>query len=176
MRVFIAVLFKKSIIDSLTKIQKLLMNDGIKGDYIRSDMLHMTIHYIGKMENDDVQKMIKHLSKIKLHQFKIKTHRLDAFKKNKKKKIIYLSVQNNEDLTHCHDRVISELRHFGIDIQPYDYTPHMTLIRKAEVDLDSIPLMPVKQEEIIVDEIHVMESKRIENRLVYESLGYIKLS
>jgi len=115
------------------------------------------------------------LSQIHHAKFSINTGQIDAFKKHKNKKIIYLSIEKNQPLMTCYKKVISQLQSVAPNVHSDGLTPHITLIRKAEIDINKLDSIHVDPMTIAIDSIHMMASKRIKQRLVYESIDHVQL-
>lgn len=174
MRLFIAIKFKEETIDKLQKIKNLLEDQNIDGRFIRSDLFHITLHYIGPSTYEEYGALKKMIHSIDYKPFKIHTSHLDYFGKRGKKKLLYLSIEKSSFLSDLQGRVIGKLKEIGYEIDPYTYVPHITMARKAKFNLEEIHLRKTSFS-IDVDEVHLMESKRVDGQLVYESKDHIKL-
>ena len=53
MRLFIAIQFKKNILDALTDFQADLKSQGVTGNYTKRENLHITLAFIGDYGNPD---------------------------------------------------------------------------------------------------------------------------
>jgi 2'-5' RNA ligase len=175
MRIFIALLLNKSVHKVLDSVKEKLIEKDVEGRYVRNDLWHITLHYIGETSADELKKIKQSLRQIDLSPFVIKTSQLDYFGKNRAKKIVHLGVELNQDLKTCHRLVIDHLSILNKTIEDDIYRPHITLIRKADVDVETLESIKVKPITMTVEAIHIMESKRMNHQLVYESLDMIKL-
>lgn len=160
---------------NLDSLKEKLIEKDVEGRYVRNDLWHITLHYLGETSPDELKKIKQSLRQIDLSPFVIKTSHLDFFGKNKGKKIVHLGVELNQALITCHRSVIEHLSVLNQQIEDYTYTPHITLIRKADVDIETLESIKVKPMTMTVEAIHIMESKRMNHQLVYESLDMIKL-
>jgi 2'-5' RNA ligase len=174
LRLFIAIKFKDDTIDRLQEIKYQLEDQNIDGRFIRSDLFHITLHYIGPSTMREYQALKKMIHSIDYKPFKIKTSHMDYFGKKRNKKLLYLSIENSSFLSELHEEVIDKLKDIGYEIEPYTYVPHITMARNARFNLEDIHLGKTSFS-IEVDEVHLMESKRVNDQLVYESKDYIKL-
>lgn len=175
MRIFIAILLKQNQIDYISKVKKDMMKNGMAAKYVDDNNLHITLHYIGNADPMLIEQVKDSLSKIKLNPFTITLKNIDAFKKDKKKKIIYLSIKQSSQLIACQKVILDLLNDLGLSIEPYTYTPHITLARKAEIDQEVIQGLSYISNDMVVDQIHIMESKRLDGRLIYQSIGRVAL-
>ena len=152
-----------------------LKEKNYHGHVTAHDNLHITLHYLGETNKNKLVKVIKELNNISVDSFIIKTNSIKAFKKNQNKKILYLSINNSQDLSLLHKEVINRLNTVGYNINVQNYTPHITLMKKVVTRNDIIEKFEFKPFEIKVNSISVMESKRIDGELVYEELKRIVL-
>lgn len=176
MRIFIAIKFKESVIKSISETKNIFTEKRIKGVYVDAGNLHITLHYIGEVNQDLLAKIKAAIFNIKLKKFKIETVGVNAFKKQKRKKLVYLAIKKTVELTNCHETVLNALNQVGFSVDQYNFTPHISLIRNAEVELETLETIAFLPQSILVDEIHIMESKRLNQELVYETIGCVKLN
>jgi len=175
MRIFIALLLNKSVHKFLDNVKEKLIEKDVEGRYVSNDLWHITLHYIGETSAEELKKIKQSLRQIDLNPFVIKTSHLAFFGKNNGKKIVHLGLELNQALMACHQSVLEHLSVLNKSIEPYDYTPHITLIRKAHADIETLESIKLRPTTMTVEAIHIMESKRMNHQLVYESLDMIKL-
>ena len=175
MRVFIALLFPKLIKDELyLTVER--FKDGYKGNFTSYDNLHLTLHYIGEVDNMLLMKIIDSVKQIEYPRFDIKTIKLSSFKKSTKHCLVNVKVDLNSQLKILQKKVLMALERVGVVIDNSGFSPHITLGRKVEIshsDLDRFKFNPI---DIPISRISVMESKRIDDELVYEEIAYKKLT
>jgi len=110
-----------------------------------------------------------------MDSFEISTSQFNYFGKENAKKLIYLAIEENQQLLKCHRLVIDKLNDLGYQIDKRVYTPHTTLIRQASNIAEDIKKITLKSIKVSVKEIHIMESRRVDNLLVYQSLDSVQL-
>ena len=174
MRVFIALLFSKNNKLQVFKQLKNLANN-YKGNYTSYNNLHLTLYYIGEVNNILLQKVKQCIKSIKSSSFVYKTSGMDCFKIRQNNCLVHLKIKNNSNLKELHDKVIVSLKNTGIKINIQKFTPHITLGRKVEInlaDLKNIKTLPI---ELKANRISIMESKRNNGDLVYREIDYCLL-
>lgn len=174
MRLFIAIKFKDQVIDKINKIKHDLMSQDIEGKFVEADLFHITLHYIGPSSMEEYHALRKMIHTIDDKPFMLETGSLNFFGKHRKKKLLYLSLKKSSALYQLHEQIIKKLRIIGYEIESYDYVPHITLARNAVFDFSAIKTFfePISIE---VSEVHLVESKRVNNQLVYETKDYVKI-
>jgi 2'-5' RNA ligase len=171
MRIFIALLFPDRIKDEIfNEVEKL--NDRFQGNYTSYDNLHLTLHYIGEVNNTKLSEITQAIKSIDFPSFSFETSRFGAFKNQDIKRLIHLKVKESHSLKLLHLRVINALKLIGVKIESENFTPHITLGRKVEIPLEAVNKMPQKSLSIEVSRISIMESKRVDGILVYEEIDY----
>lgn len=175
MRVFIALLFPKLIKDELyLTIEK--FKDLYRGNYTSYDNLHLTLYYIGEVDNSLLIKVTESIKQIEYPKFDLKTVKLSSFKKSTKHCLVNVKVDLNTQLKILQKRVLMALEKAGVVIDNSGFSPHITLGRKVEISLSDLEKFKFDQIDIPISRISVMESKRVDDELVYEEIAYKKLS
>ena len=174
MRIFIALLFPKLIKDRIHNTLEVL-RDNYHGNYTSYDNLHLTLHYIGEVSSEMLEKITDSIMQIEYPKFQIKTANLSSFKNSSKHRLVHVKVLLNAQLKLLHKRVIFALEKAGIEIDNASFSPHITLGRKIEIDFDELNDFKISELVIPITRISIMESKRVGEELVYEEIAYKQL-
>ena len=176
MRTFIALLFdeeKKDIIFDILQEVKLISH---KGNFTSIGNLHLTMIYIGETSQDELEAIKKKLEEVKIKQFNYLTSKIKYFTKGDNQKIIYLGVEKSDKLFDLYRSVVKKLNDLGHQFHLEKYTPHITLGRKVTTKkLESVSSIYCNPLEMSALKISIMESKRVNNKLVYEEIYSIPL-
>ncbi|QWC00554.1 RNA 2',3'-cyclic phosphodiesterase [Mycoplasmatota bacterium] len=175
MRIFIAINFISAIKDEISQLIDLLENQNYHGYRTAHDNLHMTLHYLGETKINIIQEIINQLKELDLPSFLIRTDHFKFFDKGKSNKIMYLGIEENKDLYHLHDHIIGSLNKLGYMIDKRGYTPHITLLKHVHIENQHTIRIDVKSLTIMVDSVSVMESKKMNGKLIYSPIANIKL-
>ena len=82
---------------------------------------------------------------------------------------------NYSQLKLLHKRVIFASEKAGVEIDNANFSPHITLGRKVEIGFDDLNNLKIRELDIPITRVSIMESKRVDEELVYEEIAYIKL-
>jgi RNA 2',3'-cyclic 3'-phosphodiesterase len=133
--------------------------------------LHVTVEYIGEADNGRMQEYIRILDKAAadVRPFEIRLKEISSFKQGPSH-LIYLKAEHNSGLEKIRNVIIREL------IFPFTlYIPHITLFRDALLK-DGFTMEKISDKvgfEAIsfpVSSVSLMESRRINGKLVYITL------
>jgi|GEM_PF-6761082 len=175
MRIFLAVLFQDKIINQIHSIKDEIESLGIDGHYTRDDLLHMTLHYIGELSEKKLMAVKKSLEEINMKSFLVQTQGLKYFGQETRHKLLYIGVNLNRKLDLLHEVIIEKLDAAGIQVNHQRYIPHITLVRHVKASIEDVIKLKIESLQVNIKGIHIMESKRLDGRLVYEPLFFIPL-
>lgn len=160
MRLFLAITFDKQMNKVLTTAMHELKVQGIKGNYVPAQNLHMTLAFLG--ETDKLTEIKNVIGSIPVPTMRISLDRLGKYKD-----IILAEVKGNQKLKEYVADVRSALDAAGIDFDHKKFTPHITLIRKAGGFQDiSLP-----KTSVTVKHVSLMKSVRKDGKMVYTEVA-----
>jgi 2'-5' RNA ligase len=171
MRIFIALLFSKLIKDKLFSYVENL-RDNFDGNFTSYDNLHLTLYYIGEIDELKLCKVNEEIKKIKYSSFEFTISDLSSFKNSPTQRLVHFQIKPNLNLQGLHLRVINALKLAGITIKSTDFTPHITLGRKVKISIEELSKIESEVLTVNASRISIMESKRVDGELVYEELDY----
>lgn len=176
MRVFIALLFeneKRDIINDILGEVRLISGSG---NFTAKKNLHLTVLYIGETSSEKLEEIKAVLSGLIIDKFDYKTNRIKYFRKQTSSLIVYLGVEKIEALENLYHEIRHRLKKVDLEFPNKKYTPHITLGRKVKIkknkSLHNIYTSPL---DLKASKISIMESKRVNDKLVYEELFSIPL-
>lgn len=163
MRIFIAIRFTEAFKYSILDAQDGLREYGVRGNYTQPENLHLTLAFIGETER--VAEIKAAVDAVKFEPFVIRTGKLGCF--NGRSRVVWLGIEGEDKVKTIAQQLRRNLDKCGIDYAKGKFSPHITLVRQpSEVPLD----VEVESESMTVSEISVMNSERINGRLVYTAL------
>lgn len=163
MRIFIAIRFTEAFKYSILDAQDGLREYGVRGNYTQPENLHLTLAFIGETERGAEIKAA--VDAVKFEPFVIRTGKLGCF--NGRSRVLWLGIEGEDKVKTIAQQLRRNLDKCGIDYAKGKFSPHITLVRQpSEVPLD----VEVESESMTVSEISVMNSERINGRLVYTAL------
>lgn len=163
MRIFIAIRFTEAFKYSILDAQDGLREYGVRGNYTQPENLHLTLAFIGETER--VAEIKTAVDAVKFEPFVIRTGKLGCF--NGRSRVLWLGIEGEDKVKTIAQQLRRNLDKCGIDYAKGKFCPHITLVRQpSEMPLD----VEVESESMTVSEISVMNSERINGRLVYTAL------
>lgn len=181
MRVFIAIELSEKVKGELSSIQQSVKQAALSGRFTSIDNFHLTVHFIGEVnhkECEDIKSAMERTAS-QTGPFQLSLSELGSFKK-KNKEIIWVGVNGNvEALQQLNKDVLKNLSTSTLTDTEIEYVPHLTLGRQIKL---ALPLSDLRETAaftetvITVDSLSLMESKRVNNELVYEPIYRVKLT
>ena len=176
MKTFIALRFEEEPNDIIYDILGEVKAISKSGNFTHKKNLHLTILYIGETSEESLEAMKSKLMEIEQLRFQYHTNHIRYFKKSNDRLIVYLAVEKIKALEDLYHSVRLKLKETGQDIHSAKYTPHITLGRKVLIkNNQSLHNVYTNSLCLKANSISIMESKRLNNRLVYEELYNIPL-
>lgn len=163
MRIFIAIRFTEAFKSSILDAQDGLKEYGVRGNYTQPENLHLTLAFIGETER--VEEIKAAVDAVKFEPFVIRTGKMGCF--NGRSRVVWLGIEGEDKVKAIAQQLRRNLDQRGIDYAKGKFSPHITLVRQpSEMPLD----IDVESESMTVSEISVMNSERVNGRLVYTAL------
>ena len=161
MRLFIAIQLSPEMKKALVSCMHDLKKQGVEGNYVPAQNLHMTLAFIG--EYDDPGKVKEVMGKVPLPEF-----RLTLSDKGYFGHILWAGVKGNQKLkTYVRD-LRAALAAAGIPCEKDKFVPHITLIRKFYVKKPYQFHMP--KAEMTVKKASLMKSEQKNGKVMYKEL------
>jgi len=172
LRLFVAVPLSEEVQDRLANLYR-----GIPGArWIDPDNLHLTLRFIGDVNEDTAEDIDDCLAAISMPAFELTIAGVHYFGKLHKARAVYAGVERSEPLRILYDKVEGALARAGIGKEERKFTPHVTLARikgetghhltnfLAEHNLERIGPFPVT--EFVLFSSHLSSDGAIHERLV----------
>ena len=170
MRVFFACLFKE--IDSSLIYDELLNVKAFfpMGNYTLKENLHITIEFIGDVDDTTLAELKTILHSFSYRKFYIEPLKLDYFKKGSKQ-ILFLGIKYNEQLIECNKLLRSYLRNCNISFHDKPFISHITLARNVKdvQNLDGVHIQN-QSSKFLISKLSLMESVRVDDILIYREI------
>lgn len=177
MRVFIGIPVPQEIKNKIDESKSKLDQVIIKGKWSTIDNLHLTLVFIGDINEDRIGLLSDILDKslTDLPAFELSFGELGSFAKGNQF-IVWLGIHHDHHALFHISRILKtefKKTHFPYDNKPLK--PHVTLVRQASIDtLQTLPRLNINLT-WKVDQIHLYQSHQVEGRLTYTSLHHVKL-
>jgi len=160
MRLFIAVNLSDEMRAALIDAQNDMYESGVRGNFSPEENLHLTLAFIG--EYPDPEDVLTTLSDIEIRPFAITLDRCGSFGD-----LWWAGIKDSPVLETVARRVRRALAANGIPFDRKRFSPHITLVRRAENGFPA-EIRPVS---MTVDHISVMRSDRGKQGMIYTEVG-----
>ena len=168
MRVFYAVTFQEETKEKLIEYKNLVSNNSVKGRFTNKNNFHLTLEFIGEVDEKELSLLTNILYKLQNPPKEVVTSYIGSFKR-RDKEIIWLGIEENKCLITLQRELRNLLINNGFQIEDRKYKPHITIgreiVRKGFIEKNIFPPLHIP-----IASIALMESKRVNNQLVYEPL------
>ena len=161
MRLFIAIQLSDGIRDSLSTVQAYLRDHGVRGNYAKIENLHLTLAFIGEYSDPDL--VLEVIRSVPFAPFPMRIEGFGSFGD-----LYWCGVGGNDDLLSYVKRLRRALADNGIPFDRKKFSPHITLIRRAEYDRRrGFPGVAVPDVSMQVSGVSLMRSDRTKSGMVY---------
>lgn len=161
MRLFIAIRLSDEIKKALVTCMHDLKKQGVEGNYVPAQNLHMTLAFLG--EYDDPAKVKEVIRKVPLPEF-----RLALSEKGNFGNILWAGVKGNQKLKTYVKDLRAALAAEGIPFDKEKFVPHITLIRKVSAKKPYQVHLP--KADMTVKEASLIRSEQKNGKMVYKEL------
>ncbi len=130
-RLFIALIINDEFLDIINSFREnIYPNDG-KIKWESKDKLHITLKFIGDVEEETVPILLDKLESVVKNHNKIKVNftKFNIIKKYSEPKILWLELHRSELLENLYNDINSVLTNIGFESERKRFKPHLTLLR-----------------------------------------------
>lgn len=161
MRLFIAIHFSQAVKQVLLQTRDELKRQSVSGNFTRPENLHLTLAFLGETKEMEAAKNA--IDRCTVPAFFITVGGFGHFGS-----LYWVGIEENPQLNDLAKQLQSTLRRSGYSIEEREFTPHITVARQVRINCR--PRVIVPKVTMPVSRISLMESKRIEGKLVYSEL------
>ena len=161
MRLFIAIQLSDGIRNSLSAVQSYLRDHGVRGNYTKIENLHLTLAFIGEYSDPDFA--LEVIRSVPFAPFPMRIEGFGSFGD-----LYWCGIGKNDNLLSYVKRLRRALAENGIPFDRKKFSPHITLIRRAEYDRrGGFPGVTVPDVSMQVSGVLLMRSDRTKSGMVY---------
>ena len=160
MRLFVAIPLSQEMQKSITTAMHELKKTGVKGSYVPGQNLHLTLAFIGEV--DDAKVVRKALETVSYKPFKLSLDEFGAFQDT-----LYVGVRGNQGLSNVAKTVRIVLAARGIHYDEKKFVPHITLVRRASGPWKKVT---APKGEMMVKKISLMKTTFKDGKPVYSEV------
>lgn len=172
MRLFISINFNADVKDKIITIENKLKEPALKGNFTRVENLHITLVFLGEVDEKHIKKIELAMNQIAVPPFKLLFNDIGYFKRNGGD-IWWLGAEHHSVLFDLQKKLSMDLQALGFPMEQRKYTPHLTLGREVHLN-DKFSRMDIsnQMESISIDvcKVSLMKSERIKGQLTYTEI------
>lgn len=161
MRLFIAIQLSDEIKKVLVACMHDLKKQGVEGNYVPAQNLHLTLVFIG--EYDDPMKVKNIIEGVQVTPF-----RLGLSEKGNFGNLLWIGVKGNQKLKTYVKNLRESLKEAGIPFDDDKFIPHITLIRKTVCK--KAYQVHLSKAEMTVKKVSLMKSEIKNGKVVYREI------
>ena len=131
-RTFVAIPLDPAIARAAAGLMRRLRQPGDGVKWVPADNLHLTLKFLGEVENTEVPGVCEVLREVcaKLPRFDLHFHGVGGFPELQRARVLFAGVEDSsETLSQLVPRLEQRYADLGYKPEPRDYTPHLTLGR-----------------------------------------------
>ena len=176
MRCFIAIDFNREVLDEIGRIQKLLGNKVFTGNMTELENIHLTLKFLGEIDDTKIEKVKERLVKIKFDKIDSRLDNIGTFNFHGNPRIVWIKVGGRGilDLQKNVDDAFE-----GLFKKEERFMCHMTIARVKYVKdkqafsnaVNGIHVKPIK---FIVDKFYLIKSELKPSGPIYTILKEFK--
>ncbi len=160
MRLFVAIELSEEIRKSITDAMHALKKQGVAGNFAPKQNLHVTLAFIGEVE--DAGPVKKALEGISVKPFRLALDQMGTFDD-----LLYVGVKGNQGLSGAAKAVREALGAHGVSFDGKKFKPHITVIRRMSGNWKAVP---APKGEMTVKKISLMRSSMKDGKTVYREI------
>ena len=153
MRLFIAIRLSDEMRKAIVDVQDAMIRQGMHGNYTTMENLHLTLVFIGEYSDPDY--VLEVMDTVTFTPVELKLNGMGAF----------------GDLWWISGvRLRHAMAEAGIPFDSKRFMPHITILRRASVDLSKVHLASVKGVKMLSDHVSLMRSDRGKAGMIYTEI------
>ena len=164
MRLFVAINLNDEIKDALCGVEKELQAAGAKGNFSKRENLHLTLAFLGEVEQNRVKAVRDAMNRAEFEPFTLEVASAGRFKREEGD-ILWIGLGASKALAALQASLVKELKAGGFAPDDKPFRPHLTIGRK----ITGAGRIPESANGLSqrVESIELMLSERINGKLTY---------
>lgn len=130
MRLFIAINFPQNVLRQLYEIRNMLQIGSIRGSFVPKDNFHLTLTFLGEVENPRIYDIEAAMEKLEVSEFNLTVSGLGKFS-NSGGDIYWMGVEKSPELINVQKALSKELEVRSFNVEKRKFNPHLTLGRRV---------------------------------------------
>lgn len=105
---------------------------------VRDEQLHLTLRFIGEVNDEIFQKIREKLAEIKSTAFTVRLVGLGVFPPRRQPHVLWVGIDPSDPITTLRDRVESTIVQLGLPPEERKFSPHITLARLKNTPINEV--------------------------------------
>lgn len=162
-RLFIAVQLSEEMRDAICNVQSDLLRRGVRGNYTPRENLHLTLAFIG--DYSDPEQVLEVMGGIPFEPFEMKLDGIGCFGD-----LWWAGLKPSPGLQGYVRQLRHALAEAGIPFDRKRFSPHITVLRRASIELSRLPGISVEGIGMLADHASLMRSDRGKRGMIYTEI------
>ena len=163
MRLFIAVQLSEEMRSAVCKIQDDMLRMGVRGNYTPKENLHLTLAFIGEYSDSD--QVLEVMSGIQFEPFELRLDGMGCFGD-----LWWADLKPSPGLQGYVRQLRHALAEAGIPFDRKRFSPHITVLRRASIEMSRFPGISVEGIGMLADHASLMRSDRGKRGMIYTEI------
>ena len=162
-RLFIAVQLSKEMRDAICKVQDDLIRMGVRGNYTPRGNLHVTLAFIGAYS--DPEQVLEVVNGIPFEPLELRLEGMGCFGD-----LWWAGLDSSTKLQGYVRQLRHALAEVGIPFDRKRFLPHITVLRRANIEISRLPGITVEGVGMVADHASLMRSDRGKRGMIYTEI------
>lgn len=129
MRCFVSIEFPEHIRSEIFHLfDKLKNSSSCSGNFVEKESLHLTLTFLGEIDEERLETAKKALSKIDFRRFPVETGNIGFFPNKEFVKVLWVDILSDK-ISSLREEIENVLKKEGFDFKNLDFVPHLTVAR-----------------------------------------------
>ena len=160
MRLFVAIELPEDVLDYFYDLQKKIDLGNAKVKWVAKKNIHITLKFIGNVEDNLLDGIKSRLSKVKYNKFSMALSKVGWFPEENSPRVVWIGVDNEKEVINLQKKIDETL----LDILQGEqkFSAHITLGRVKRTDkklLESLRMIKIEKMNINVESFSLIGSK-----------------
>lgn len=176
-RAFICIEMPDLVIKEVARVQEVLENQKFEGKMTELENLHLTLKFLGELDEENLEKIKKNLKEVRFDKFEVKLSDIGTFNYKGNPRIVWIKI-GGKGIFELQDKIDKEMKELGFKMEER-FMSHMTIARIKYVKdkkrfIDYIKNIGIKEIGFGVSSFKLMKSELKETGPIYKVLEEYK--
>ncbi|MBI2632650.1 RNA 2',3'-cyclic phosphodiesterase [Candidatus Pacearchaeota archaeon] len=172
-RAFIAIEMPDSVIKEVARINDVLGNWKFTGKFTELENLHLTLKFLGEIDNERLEKVKEKLRDVKFESFEAKLSEIGTFSLHENPRIIWIKI-GGKGIFELQEKIDNTLEKEGF-LREKRFMSHMTIARVKYVKdkkgfFDYVKKIRIKEIKFRINNFYLKKSELNESGPIYTTL------